>query len=84
MTTNGFLKSQIPLIPKKKDFFVFTASQHGLRSLSVQGCPEVNDWFLGRLHVFRETLQELNISHCPCVTVGGLAALQHLRYSSLV
>ncbi|KAK2868820.1 hypothetical protein Q7C36_000691 [Tachysurus vachellii] len=54
-------------------------SQHGLRSLSVQGCPEVDDWFLGRLHVFRETLQELNISHCPRITVGGLAALQHLR-----
>ncbi|TSP46816.1 NAD-dependent protein deacetylase sirtuin-2 [Bagarius yarrelli] len=54
-------------------------SQQNLRSLLVQGCPEVDDWFLARLHVFSETLQELNISHCPRITVGGLAALQHLR-----
>ncbi|XP_053507123.1 distal membrane-arm assembly complex protein 2 [Ictalurus furcatus] len=54
-------------------------SQRKLRSLSVQGCPEVDDWFLARLHVFSETLQELNLSHCPRITVGGLAALQHLR-----
>ncbi|KAB5535585.1 hypothetical protein PHYPO_G00119410 [Pangasianodon hypophthalmus] len=54
-------------------------SQRKLRSLSVQGCLEVDDWFLAHLHVFSETLQELNISHCPRITVGGLAALQHLR-----
>ncbi|KAF7692714.1 distal membrane-arm assembly complex protein 2 [Silurus meridionalis] len=54
-------------------------SQHNLRSLHLQGCPEVDDWFLSRLHVFGESLQELNLSHCPRITVGGLAALQHLR-----
>ncbi|XP_062843639.1 distal membrane-arm assembly complex protein 2 [Trichomycterus rosablanca] len=55
-------------------------SQKGLRSLSLQGCPEVDDWFLARLHVFGESLQELNISHCAGITVGGLVALQHLRH----
>ncbi|XP_076837529.1 distal membrane-arm assembly complex protein 2 [Brachyhypopomus gauderio] len=54
-------------------------SQRGLCSLRVQGCPQVDDWFLARLHVFGDTLQELDVSHCPRVTVGGLAALQHLR-----
>ncbi|XP_017579010.1 distal membrane-arm assembly complex protein 2 [Pygocentrus nattereri] len=54
-------------------------SQNELRSLSLQGCPEVDDWFLARLHVFGESLQWLDLSHCPHITVGGLAALQHLR-----
>uniref|UniRef100_A0A4W4G4D0 Distal membrane-arm assembly complex protein 2 n=1 Tax=Electrophorus electricus TaxID=8005 RepID=A0A4W4G4D0_ELEEL len=54
-------------------------SQKTLRSLSVQGCPNVDDWFLARLHVFGESLQELDVSHCPRITVGGLVALQHLR-----
>ncbi|XP_030633834.1 distal membrane-arm assembly complex protein 2 [Chanos chanos] len=54
-------------------------SQKGLRSLSVRGCPEVDDWFLSRLHVFGESLEELDLSHCPQITVGGLAALQNLR-----
>ncbi|KAK7172243.1 hypothetical protein R3I93_004528 [Phoxinus phoxinus] len=53
--------------------------QNKLQSLSLRGCPEVDDWFLARLHVFGESLVELDVSHCPCVTVGGLAALQNLR-----
>ncbi|KAM9440141.1 distal membrane-arm assembly complex protein 2 [Clarias gariepinus] len=60
------------------------ASQRKLRTLSVQGCPEVDDWFLARLHIFSETLQELNLSHCPCITIGGLSALQHLRKLQLL
>ncbi|XP_066514490.1 distal membrane-arm assembly complex protein 2-like [Hoplias malabaricus] len=54
-------------------------SQEGLRSLSLQGCVEVDDWLLAHLHVFGENLQELDLSHCPRITEGGLAALQHLR-----
>lgn len=53
--------------------------QRGLRSLSLRGCAEVDDWFLSRLHVFGDTLEELDVSHCPRLTVGGLAALGHLR-----
>ncbi|KAJ7990185.1 hypothetical protein DPEC_G00297690 [Dallia pectoralis] len=53
--------------------------QQGLRTLSLSRCVEVDDWFLSRLHVFQETLEELDISHCPQITVGGLAALQNLR-----
>ncbi|XP_067307668.1 distal membrane-arm assembly complex protein 2 [Pseudorasbora parva] len=53
--------------------------QNKLQSLSLRGCPEVDDWFLARLHVFGESLVALDVSNCPCVTVGGLAALQNLR-----
>ncbi|XP_051966049.1 distal membrane-arm assembly complex protein 2 [Xyrauchen texanus] len=54
-------------------------SQNKLHTLSLRECPEVDDWFLARLHVFGESLVELNISHCSRITVGGLAALQNLR-----
>ncbi|XP_067101904.1 distal membrane-arm assembly complex protein 2 [Osmerus mordax] len=53
--------------------------QRGLRSLSLRGCEEVDDWFLSRLHVFQDSLEELDISHCPLITAGGLAALGNLR-----
>ncbi|KAI2655985.1 Distal membrane-arm assembly complex protein 2 [Labeo rohita] len=53
--------------------------QTKLQSLSLRGCPEVDDWFLACLHVFGESLVELDLSHCSRITVGGLAALQNLR-----
>ncbi|XP_028857522.1 distal membrane-arm assembly complex protein 2 [Denticeps clupeoides] len=53
--------------------------QNKLRCLTLRGCPEVDNWFLSRLHVFEDSLEELDISHCPSVSVGGLAALQNLR-----
>nr|XP_046170889.1 distal membrane-arm assembly complex protein 2-like isoform X3 [Oncorhynchus gorbuscha] len=53
--------------------------QRGLRTLSVSGCAEVDDWFLSRLYIFQDTLEELDISNCPRISVGGLAALQKLR-----
>ncbi|XP_029302494.1 distal membrane-arm assembly complex protein 2 [Cottoperca gobio] len=53
--------------------------QKSLRSLSLRGCPQVDDWFLSRLHLFQDSLQELDISHCPHITIGGLAALSNLR-----
>uniref|UniRef100_UPI0037E75540 distal membrane-arm assembly complex protein 2 n=1 Tax=Semicossyphus pulcher TaxID=241346 RepID=UPI0037E75540 len=53
--------------------------QRSLRTLSVRGCPEVDDWFLARLHVFQDSLEELDISHCPRITAGGLAALRNLK-----
>ncbi|KAM4627096.1 distal membrane-arm assembly complex protein 2 [Polymixia lowei] len=52
---------------------------HPLRTLSLRGCPEVDDWSLARLHIFQDTLEELDISHCPCITTGGLAALRNLK-----
>ncbi|CAJ1066226.1 distal membrane-arm assembly complex protein 2 [Xyrichtys novacula] len=54
-------------------------NQRSLRTLSLRGCPEVDDWFLARLHVFQDSLEELDISHCPRITTGGLAALRHLK-----
>ncbi|KAL0972791.1 hypothetical protein UPYG_G00194810 [Umbra pygmaea] len=53
--------------------------QKCLRTLSLSGCTQVDDWFLSRLHVFQDTLEELDISHCPQITEGGLAALKNLR-----
>ncbi|CAK6974985.1 distal membrane-arm assembly complex protein 2%2C partial [Scomber scombrus] len=53
--------------------------QGSLRTLSLRGCPEVDDWFLGRLHIFQDSLEELDISHCPRITTGGLAALRNLK-----
>ncbi|KAM6987383.1 distal membrane-arm assembly complex protein 2 [Tautogolabrus adspersus] len=53
--------------------------QRSLRTLSLRGCPEVDDWFLARLHIFQDSLEELDISHCPRITAGGLAALRNLK-----
>ncbi|XP_077422256.1 distal membrane-arm assembly complex protein 2 [Vanacampus margaritifer] len=53
--------------------------QKSLKTLSLQGCSEVDDWFLARLHMFRDSLKELDISHCPNITTGGLAALRNLK-----
>ncbi|XP_071393048.1 distal membrane-arm assembly complex protein 2 [Centroberyx affinis] len=53
--------------------------QRSLRTLSLRGCPEVDDWSLTRLHVFQDSLEELDISHCPRITTGGLAALRNLK-----
>lgn len=53
--------------------------QRSLRTLSLRGCPEVDDWFLARLHVLQDSLEELDISHCPRITTGGLAALRNLK-----
>lgn len=54
-------------------------AQKSLRTLSLRGCPEVDDWFLSRLHIFQDSLEELDISHCPKITIGGLAALRNLK-----
>ncbi|XP_034556819.1 distal membrane-arm assembly complex protein 2 [Notolabrus celidotus] len=53
--------------------------QRSLRTLSLQGCLEVDDWFLARLHIFQDSLEELDISHCPRITSGGLAGLRNLK-----
>uniref|UniRef100_H2SKP6 Distal membrane-arm assembly complex protein 2 n=1 Tax=Takifugu rubripes TaxID=31033 RepID=H2SKP6_TAKRU len=50
-----------------------------VKTLSLRGCPEVNDWFLAGLHIFRDSLEELDISHCPLITIGGLPALRNLK-----
>ncbi|XP_008307625.1 distal membrane-arm assembly complex protein 2 isoform X1 [Cynoglossus semilaevis] len=58
--------------------------QQSLRTLSLRGCSQVDDWFLARLHIFQNSLEELNISDCPQITVGGLAALRNLSIPSFV
>lgn len=59
--------------------FLISEGQGSVRTLSLQGCPEVDDWFLARLHIFQDSLEELDISHCPLVTIGGLPALRNLK-----
>ncbi|KAK5607916.1 hypothetical protein CRENBAI_008731 [Crenichthys baileyi] len=53
--------------------------QQHMRTLKLQGCPEVDDWFLAGLHIFQDSLEELDISYCPRITAGGLVALRNLR-----
>ncbi|KAL2095526.1 hypothetical protein ACEWY4_007674 [Coilia grayii] len=59
-------------------------TQVHLRRLTLRGCPEVDGWFLSRLHAFSESLEELDISHCPRITTGALCALIHLRKLKLL
>ncbi|XP_077467899.1 distal membrane-arm assembly complex protein 2 isoform X2 [Stigmatopora argus] len=55
------------------------AGQQSLRTMSFRGCSEVDDWFLARLHLFQDSLKELDISYCPRITTGGLVALRNLK-----
>nr|XP_056701726.1 distal membrane-arm assembly complex protein 2 [Euleptes europaea] len=50
-----------------------------LKHLDLSRCPNVDDWSLSRLHIFRDTLQELSLAGCPRVTERGLACLHHLE-----
>ncbi|XP_037230634.1 distal membrane-arm assembly complex protein 2 isoform X1 [Falco rusticolus] len=50
-----------------------------LQHLDLSGCPHLDDWALGRLHVFGDSLQELSVSRCPRITERGLATLHHLQ-----
>ncbi|XP_051499865.1 distal membrane-arm assembly complex protein 2 [Apus apus] len=50
-----------------------------LQHLDLSRCPHLDDWALGRLHVFGDTLRDLSVAHCPHVTERGLATLHHLR-----
>uniref|UniRef100_A0A8B9MUA2 Distal membrane arm assembly complex 2-like protein n=1 Tax=Accipiter nisus TaxID=211598 RepID=A0A8B9MUA2_9AVES len=50
-----------------------------LQHLDLSGCPHLDDWALGRLHVFGNSLRELSVARCPHVTERGLATLHHLQ-----
>ncbi|XP_052570004.1 distal membrane-arm assembly complex protein 2 isoform X4 [Peromyscus californicus insignis] len=50
-----------------------------LRSLSLQRCPNVDDWCLSRLYLLADSLQELSLAGCPQVSERGLACLHHLQ-----
>nr|XP_020042564.1 ATP synthase subunit s-like protein isoform X1 [Castor canadensis] len=50
-----------------------------LRSLSLQRCPHVDDWFLSRLYLLAGSLQELSLAGCPHISERGLACLHHLQ-----
>ncbi|KAM9112971.1 distal membrane-arm assembly complex protein 2 isoform 1-T1 [Pangshura tecta] len=51
-----------------------------LKSLDLSRCPHVDDWTLGRLHVFKDSLEELSLAGCPQVTERGLACLHQLEH----
>ncbi|TFJ99422.1 protein shisa-6-like protein [Platysternon megacephalum] len=42
-----------------------------LKSLDLSRCPHVDDWTLSRLHVFKDSLEELSLAGCP-QGCGGL------------
>ncbi|XP_052024743.1 distal membrane-arm assembly complex protein 2 [Apodemus sylvaticus] len=50
-----------------------------LRSLSLQRCPNLDDWCLSRLHPLAGSLQELSLAGCPRISERGLACLHHLQ-----
>ncbi|XP_008853235.1 distal membrane-arm assembly complex protein 2 isoform X2 [Nannospalax galili] len=50
-----------------------------LQSLSLQRCPNVDDWCLSRLYPLAGSLQELLLAGCPRVSERGLACLHHLQ-----
>ncbi|XP_036032242.1 distal membrane-arm assembly complex protein 2 isoform X4 [Onychomys torridus] len=50
-----------------------------LRCLSLQRCPNVDDWCLSRLYLLANSLQELSLAGCPQVSERGLACLHHLQ-----
>lgn len=50
-----------------------------LRSLSLQRCPNLDDWCLGRLYLLAGSLQELSLAGCPRISERGLACLHHLQ-----
>ncbi|KAM5236368.1 distal membrane-arm assembly complex protein 2 [Ctenodactylus gundi] len=49
-----------------------------LQSLSLQRCPNIDDWCLSRLHPLAGSLQELSLAGCPRISERGLACLHHL------
>lgn len=51
----------------------------GLKWLSLEGCPHVDDWFLDRIAgEFSHSLQYLNIKDCKKVTETGIACLSKI------
>lgn len=50
-----------------------------LRSLSLERCPNLDDWCLGRLYPLAGSLQELSLAGCPRISERGLACLHHLQ-----
>ncbi|KAM9632561.1 distal membrane-arm assembly complex protein 2 [Trichechus inunguis] len=50
-----------------------------LQSLWLQRCPHVDDWCLSHLHPLADSLQELSLAGCPCISERGLACLHHFQ-----
>ncbi|XP_032651558.1 distal membrane-arm assembly complex protein 2 [Chelonoidis abingdonii] len=51
-----------------------------LKSLDLSHCLHIDDWTLSRLHVFKDSLEELSLAGCPQVTERGLACLHQLEH----
>ncbi|XP_017444841.1 distal membrane-arm assembly complex protein 2 isoform X2 [Rattus norvegicus] len=50
-----------------------------LQFLSLQRCPNLDDWCLSRLYLLAGSLQELSLAGCPRISERGLACLHHLQ-----
>lgn len=57
----------------------FSASLTRLKKLHLRNCPYVDDWCLGRFHMFGNTLEHLDISGCNLVSERGICSLHNLR-----
>ncbi|XP_040179201.1 distal membrane-arm assembly complex protein 2-like isoform X3 [Rana temporaria] len=49
-----------------------------LQYLNLSGCPYIDDWCLGRLHMLGNSLEVLILKGCPQITERGLACLHQL------
>lgn len=50
-----------------------------LKKLILSNCPNIDDWCLGRNHLFANTLEYLDISGCHLVTERGICTLHSLK-----
>lgn len=50
-----------------------------LKKLTLNNCSFVDDWCLGRTHLFANTLEYLDISGCHLITERGICALHTLK-----
>ncbi|XP_014663443.1 PREDICTED: ATP synthase subunit s-like protein [Priapulus caudatus] len=50
-----------------------------IKSLILRNCPLIDDWCIGRLHHYSDSLEHLDVSGCPLVTDRGLGSLHKLN-----
>ncbi|XP_052828863.1 distal membrane-arm assembly complex protein 2 isoform X2 [Octopus bimaculoides] len=56
-----------------------------LRYLSLKNCEFIDDWCLDRFHIFRDTLEFLDLSGCSNISERGIASLHKLsKLDSLI
>ena len=66
------------MLNKNLLLFISAGLEH-LKYINLSNGKFVDDWFLARLHIYRDTLEFIDISGCANVTERGILSLHHLR-----